>query len=56
MTTRDKIMHQYLWDGNPETEPDTDLQTALDDFDDFNDLDDQQKTIMREILFRGGKQ
>lgn len=41
MSIRDNIMKRYtFWDGDPCTEPDGDLESELDDFDDFNDLDD----------------
>ena len=41
MNRRDLLINKYaFWDGNPCTEPDGDLESALDDFDDFNDLDD----------------
>ena len=39
MNRRDIFIHKYTsWDGNPETEPDGDLESALDDYDAANEL------------------
>ena len=39
MSIRDSIMKRYtMWDGDPCTEPDGDLESALDDYDAANEL------------------
>ena len=41
MSIRDNIMKRYtMWDGNPCTEPEGDLERELDNYDAANELSD----------------